>query len=170
MNITDTFIEGKNRPIIFPLSVIWGGGKIKLEINFNNDGILTKYSLAYINSRYCKRDNGRLIGIDSEHPGHPSDCPHIHRCGNTSNIRKDITLSDIMKMFVTLVGKIIMHIKNNSSSIKESLTEEAKTIIDQIPGFNQFLTSAESLIEKAEIGRLKAIEYYKNNPDAPFLD
>jgi len=63
-----------------------------------------------------------------------------------------------------------VNIKNNTSSIKESLTEESKTIIDQIPGFNQFLTSAESLIEKAEIGRLKAIEYYKNNPNAPFLD
>jgi hypothetical protein len=52
---------------------------------------------------------------------------------------------------------------------KLSLSEEDQKIINRIPGFKDYVTEISSLIPEWEAARLRAVEYYKNNPDAPPL-
>lgn len=50
---------------------------LKEEIWQSADGKVVKYSIAYINPRICRVDNGRVLGYDNSH-----DCHHRHFMGS----------------------------------------------------------------------------------------
>ena len=54
-----------------------GGGIVKIEVWENEDGVVVKYSFAYINHMLCSKDNGRVIGYDNTHNHH-----HKHYFGD----------------------------------------------------------------------------------------
>ena len=47
-----------------------GNGILKREVWVDTSGGVTRYSLAYINHRLCRVDNGRVIGYDNSHGHH----------------------------------------------------------------------------------------------------
>ncbi len=60
------------------------GATLKEEVWENEDGEVVKYSLAYINTRICGLDNGRVLGYDNSHDYH-----HRHFMGTVEPVRFD---------------------------------------------------------------------------------
>ncbi len=58
-----------------------GNGTLKLSASVDETGQLKRYSLAYINSRLCTEDNGRVLGFDNCHGYH-----HRHYMGQEEPI------------------------------------------------------------------------------------
>lgn len=58
-----------------------GNGILKFSASTNNEGKISKYSLAYINYNICKNDNGRVLGYDNNHGYH-----HRHFMGKIENV------------------------------------------------------------------------------------
>ncbi|MBV9576772.1 MAG: transcriptional regulator [Gammaproteobacteria bacterium] len=54
-----------------------GNGVLRRQIWVNNEGKVTRYSLAYINHLIYAGDNGRVLGFDNAHDYH-----HKHYMGN----------------------------------------------------------------------------------------
>jgi hypothetical protein len=57
------------------------GAKLKEEVWQAPNGEVLKYSLAYINTRICGKDNGRVLGYDNSHNYH-----HRHFMGTVEPI------------------------------------------------------------------------------------
>ena len=53
---------------------------MKEEVWYEGEAVV-KYSLAYINSRICRADNGRVLGYDNSHNSH-----HRHFMGKTEPV------------------------------------------------------------------------------------
>ena len=64
-----TYLAGKRR-----------GAILKMEVWYEADEVV-KYSLAYINTRICALDNGRVLGYDASHGNH-----HRHFMGEVEEI------------------------------------------------------------------------------------
>ncbi|MEK8089591.1 DUF6516 family protein [Thermithiobacillus plumbiphilus] len=47
-----------------------GGGILRREVWRNASGQVVAYNLAYINTRLCGVDNGRILGYDNNHGHH----------------------------------------------------------------------------------------------------
>lgn len=58
-----------------------GNGTLKRRIWINQDDVVTRYSLAYINHHIYTGDNGRVLGYDNTHNYH-----HRHYMGNTEPV------------------------------------------------------------------------------------
>ena len=52
-----------------------GEGTIREEVWQDSEGKVVKYNLAFINHRLCAKDNGRVLGYDNNHGGHPVQVP-----------------------------------------------------------------------------------------------
>lgn len=70
-----------------------GNGILKFSASANNEGKVSKYSLAYINYNINRSDNGRVLGYDNNHGYH-----HRHFMGNVENVNFT-TYEDIAKRF-----------------------------------------------------------------------
>jgi len=68
------------------------GAVLKEEVWYEGEQ-LVKYSLAYINSRLCSADDGRVLGYDNSHDHH-----HRHFMGRTEDIEFD-NYESLMKRF-----------------------------------------------------------------------
>lgn len=53
-----------------------GNGCLIRRVSVDGDGVITRYSLAYINYLLCGVDNGRVLGYDNAHGYH-----HKHYMG-----------------------------------------------------------------------------------------
>lgn len=155
MKIKDVISEGKNDEPEIELPSYLGGGRIKLEVRFDSNGVLTKYAFAYINLKWCPQ--GRLWGVDSEHPGHQSDTPHIHACkGRKTPLKKDLTIDEAKRIFYSGLERIIMnHIIKETTEIDLS-----PGFLQKVPELQSFFTKADDLFRRAEEGRLKAVKMY----------
>ncbi len=60
----------------FPVPKRKGGGLIKIEVWADENGVVVKYSIAYINHQFCSKDNGRVLDYDNAHNHH-----HKHYLG-----------------------------------------------------------------------------------------
>jgi hypothetical protein len=58
-----------------------GNGQVRRQAWINKAGTVVRYSLAYINSRLCHADNGRVLGYDNAHGYH-----HKHYFGEITPI------------------------------------------------------------------------------------
>ena len=47
-----------------------GNGLLKISVNVDSKGLLSQYSLAYINHRLYSGDHGRVLGYDNSHGYH----------------------------------------------------------------------------------------------------
>jgi len=70
-----------------------GGGLIKIEVWEDEDGVVVKYSFAYINHLLCSKDNGRVIGYDNVHTYH-----HKHYFGEIFSV-DDFTEYQLVRIF-----------------------------------------------------------------------
>ena len=70
-----------------------GNGIISIYILQDEVGKVLEYSLAYINSKYFAKDNGRVIGYDSENGNH-----HCHRMGTYEKINFE-SFDKILELF-----------------------------------------------------------------------
>jgi hypothetical protein len=57
-----------------------GGGILKEEVWYDKQQVV-KYNLAYINTKLCGLDNGRVLGYDNEHGHH-----HRHYMGRIEEV------------------------------------------------------------------------------------
>lgn len=53
----------------FAVSRKRGNGTVRYEV-WQNDGVVTRYNLAYINHLIYSGDNGRVLGYDNRHGHH----------------------------------------------------------------------------------------------------
>jgi hypothetical protein len=58
-----------------------GNGKLRREVWVGPNGQVARYNLAYVNLAVFQRDNGRVVGYDSQHGAH-----HRHFFGEISEI------------------------------------------------------------------------------------
>ena len=58
-----------------------GNGILRRQVWVDNDGNVTRYSLAYINHLLYSGDNGRVLGFDNTHGYH-----HKHYMGNVEPV------------------------------------------------------------------------------------
>ena len=58
-----------------------GNGILRLLVKVNDKNEVDRYSLAYINTRICQADNGRILGYDNSHGYH-----HRHYMGTEETI------------------------------------------------------------------------------------
>ena len=58
-----------------------GNGKVRVEAWVDKVGKVVRYNLAYINHSIYAKDNGRVLGYDSQHGSH-----HRHYLGNVTEI------------------------------------------------------------------------------------
>lgn len=58
-----------------------GNGILSVSLLQDNKGKIIEYSFAYINTRICAKDNGRVIGYDNAHGHH-----HCHRMGQYEKV------------------------------------------------------------------------------------
>lgn len=65
----------------FTLTISKGNGILRRQIWSDNNGKVTRYSLAYINSLYFSEDNGRVLGYDNAHGFH-----HKHYLGKIETV------------------------------------------------------------------------------------
>lgn len=79
---------------VFPVKAKRGGGLIKIEAWENSDGMVVKYSLAYINRAIFPGDNGRVFGYDNAHDYH-----HRHYMGEIYPIGDFIDYQDLLGRF-----------------------------------------------------------------------
>lgn len=79
---------------VFPVKAKRGGGLIKIEAWENSDGMVVKYSLAYINRAIFPGDNGRVLGYDNAHDYH-----HRHYMGEIYPIEDFIDYQDLLGRF-----------------------------------------------------------------------
>ena len=172
MKIASILSEGRNRPIIFDLNKNWGGGKIKIDIDMWHNGYLGKFSLVYV-GQGCGKNMTRIIGIDSAHPGHFKDTPHYHFCSHRKSLNNDLSMSQIINLFVTFVSKFIM--KNHNKNV--SLTLEEQKLLNEMPEFNDFINEVNSHLLEWDKALERNREYYRRNPtaspitkDTPSLD
>jgi hypothetical protein len=70
-----------------------GNGILKFLANVNTQGIISRYSLAYINQNICRIDNGRVLGYDNDHGYH-----HRHYMGKVEVIHFS-SYEDIVRRF-----------------------------------------------------------------------
>jgi hypothetical protein len=63
------------------LSKAKGRGWLRSEIWVNDDGVIVRYNLAYINPLWCPYDNGRVLGYDNAHGRH-----HRHFVGAVTTV------------------------------------------------------------------------------------
>lgn len=61
-----------------------GNGTLKMQASVDQSGKLARYSLAYINYRLCRLDNGRVLGYDNSHGYH-----HRHYMGKVEPVAFD---------------------------------------------------------------------------------
>jgi hypothetical protein len=57
------------------------GASLREEVWQTQDGVVTKYNLAYINPLICRVDNGRVLGYDNSHGHH-----HRHSMGKVESV------------------------------------------------------------------------------------
>jgi hypothetical protein len=57
------------------------GASLREEVWQAEEGVVTRYNLAYINPRVCRKDNGRVLGYDNRHGEH-----HRHFMGEVEPI------------------------------------------------------------------------------------
>ena len=65
----------------FAVSRKRGNGTVRYEV-WQDNGVVTRYNLAYINHHICTGDNGRVLGYDNRH-GH-----HRHFMGTVEPVTK----------------------------------------------------------------------------------
>jgi hypothetical protein len=73
---------------------------LKEEVWQTDDGQVVKYSLAYINRRICRPDNGRVLGFDNSHNYH-----HRHFMGTTEPV-DFVTYEALSKRFRAEVNEL----------------------------------------------------------------
>ena len=71
-----------------------GGGLIKIEVWENEDGVVIKYSMAYVNHQLCSKDNGRVLGYDNAHDYH-----HKHYMGEIFPVDDFTNYQDLIDRF-----------------------------------------------------------------------
>jgi hypothetical protein len=54
---------------------------LRIEIWVDDDGVITRYNLSYINPLWYPHDNGRVLGYDNAHGRH-----HRHFMGKVSTV------------------------------------------------------------------------------------
>jgi hypothetical protein len=72
-----------------------GNGIVSFYILQDKYGNILEYSLAYINTKYFAKDNGRVIGYDSENGNH-----HCHRMGSYEKVTFE-NFDKILQLFET---------------------------------------------------------------------
>ncbi len=72
-----------------------GNGILKYSASANEDGVISRYSLVYINYNVCRKDNGRVLGYDNRHGYH-----HRHLMGKEEKVNFD-TFEEIADRFET---------------------------------------------------------------------
>lgn len=70
-----------------------GNGTLKVIVSVDRKGNIGRYSLAYINPRLCRIDNGRVLGYDNSHGYH-----HRHYMGNEESV-EFLSFDAIAKQF-----------------------------------------------------------------------
>jgi len=63
------------------ISCASGMGIVREEVWEDDDGVVARYNLAFVNPFLTSIDNGRVLGYDNAHGGH-----HRHSCGCTESI------------------------------------------------------------------------------------
>ena len=58
-----------------------GNGILKFSVSATSQGVISRYSLAYVNHNICRIDNGRVLGYDNDHGYH-----HRHYMGKVEPI------------------------------------------------------------------------------------
>lgn len=58
-----------------------GNGILKYSASAGKDGVIARYSLAYINYNIFRQDNGRVLGYDNSHGYH-----HRHYMGKEEKV------------------------------------------------------------------------------------
>ncbi len=58
-----------------------GNGTVRRQVWCDNKGIVTRYSLTYVNHAHFSRDNGRVLGYDNAHGYH-----HRHYMGEVESV------------------------------------------------------------------------------------
>ena len=79
---------------IYPLVKKRGGGLIKIEAWEDSNGIIAKYSMAYINHLIYSDDNGRVLGYDNAHNYH-----HKHYLGKITSVNDFTSYQDLVERF-----------------------------------------------------------------------
>ena len=75
--ITSTTITDENTKI----PEKQGNGVLMIVVKTDEDGEISRYSMAYVNLRICRVDNGRVLGYDNSHGYH-----HRHYMGKEEAI------------------------------------------------------------------------------------
>ena len=86
----------------YSLSRKRGGGIIRFEAWEDNDGVVVKYNIAYINHLIYQEDNGRVLGFDNAHDGH-----HMHKMGTVSPVEDFENYENIVERFEIELSKLI---------------------------------------------------------------
>jgi len=87
------------------LSKAAGGGMLRREIWVNQQGLVVRYNLAYINPLIFSRDNGRVLGYDSAH-----GAPHRHWRGKTTKLER-ASFEEIEQRFQDEWAKVAKEMK-----------------------------------------------------------
>lgn len=82
-----------------------GNGILKYSASADGNGVITRYSLAYMNYNVCTKDNGRVLGYDNSHGYH-----HRHFMGKEEKVNF-VTFGEISDLFETEWRKIHENIK-----------------------------------------------------------
>lgn len=82
-----------------------GNGILKYSASADSNGVITRYSLVYINYNVYREDNGRVLGYDNRHGYH-----HRHLMGKEEKVNFD-TFEEIADRFETEWRKIHEKIK-----------------------------------------------------------
>jgi hypothetical protein len=70
-----------------------GNGILRFMASTDKKGNLFRYSLAYINTNICNKDNGRVLGYDNNHGYH-----HKHYMGTEEKV-DFVSFEDIKERF-----------------------------------------------------------------------
>lgn len=70
-----------------------GNGILRYTASANKNGVVARYSLAYINHNIFREDNGRVFGYDNSHGYH-----HRHSMGKEEKVSFN-TFEEIMDLF-----------------------------------------------------------------------
>lgn len=100
---TEEFIKVIDETIKLPEKQ--GNGILKYSASADRDGVITRYSLVYINYNVYREDNGRVVGYDNSHGYH-----HRHLMGKEEKVSLD-TFEEIADRFEIEWRKIHEKIK-----------------------------------------------------------
>lgn len=78
----------------YAIPVARGGGLVKSEVWVDRQGVVVRYSLAYINPARFPGDNGRVLGYDNAHA-----CHHKHDHGAVVSVDDFASYEDLVERF-----------------------------------------------------------------------